>query len=112
MPAKLAPPSVVRTIAPHVPEPVRHRAVPSSHHSSRLTAVNELGLKSAGMAPPAGPGVVVVVELVEVVEGVVVVVEVVDLDMVVVVVVVEVAVVLLQAAAVRARAASATPISP
>jgi hypothetical protein len=41
---------------------VVHRAVPSIHHSSRLTAVNDLGWKPAGITPPTGIGVVVVVE--------------------------------------------------
>jgi hypothetical protein len=94
MPAKLAPPSVVRTIAPQVPELVRHRAVPSIHHSWRLTAVNDLGWKSAGMTPPPGPGMVVVVELVGA-----------EVE------VVELVGVLLHAAAVRVRTARAVPIT-
>ncbi len=43
MAVKLEPLFVVRTIALHVPEPLLQVAVPSSHHSCRLTAVNELG---------------------------------------------------------------------
>jgi hypothetical protein len=124
MPTKLEPPSVVRMMASQVPEPLRHRAVPSSHHSSRLTDVNEAGWKSAGITPPFGPVVAVlvdgVVEVVEVVAAVAVVVaSVVDdvviegvVDVVVVVDVVEAAGVLLQAAAVRARAAMAATTSP
>jgi hypothetical protein len=110
MPTKLEPPSVVRTIALQVPEPVRHRAVPSIHHSSRLTAVNEVGWKSAGMTPPGGTGNVVAVEdVVEVVEDV-------DEDVDVVELVEDVDVaegvdVLPQAAPARVSAATVTPIS-
>ncbi len=68
--------------------------------------MNEIGWKSAGITPPRGPGVVVVVERVEVVEGVDVAAEVEGVDVELV------EVVLLQAAAVSARAAKATPISP
>jgi len=97
-----------------------HRAVPSIHHSSRLTAVNEIGRKSAGSTPPGGfapvpggvvPGAVVgvtvevvgVVEVVEDVEDVGA--PVVDVELL------EAAGELLQAALVRASAATATPIS-
>ncbi len=122
MPAKLEPPSVVRTIAPQIPGPVRHRALPSNHHSSRLTAVNEVAWKSAGITPPAGTGDVVVVEPVESVVDVVDEVsvdevevdevEVDEVEIVVELVVVVVVGVLLQAAPARARAAKATPNRP
>src|ERR1019366_3097101 len=53
---------------PQVPDPVRHRAVPSIHHASRLTAVNEVAWKPVGIGPPGGPttgtGAAVVGELV------------------------------------------------
>ena len=66
MPEKLAPPLVVRRIASQIPCPDAHRAVPSTHHSSRLTAVNELGWKSVGM-PAGGALLPVMNEVVEVV---------------------------------------------
>jgi hypothetical protein len=99
---------VVRRMAPQVPDPVRHRAVPSIHHASRLTAVNEVAWKPVGIGPPGGPttgtGAVVVAGLVVELDGLVV---------VEATVVAEVeggeAVVLPHAAPVRARAVTATP---
>jgi len=95
-------------MAPQVPEPVRHRAVPSIHHSSRLTAVKEVGWKFAGITPPGGAGVVVVVEPVEPVVDVVEVADVLvvaeDVD------VAEGVVVPPQAAPTKVSAATATPI--
>ena len=100
---------MVRRMAPQVPDPVRHRAVPSIHHASRLTAVNELAWKPAGIGPPggptAGPGAVVVGELVVELVGPVVVeavVEEVDRG--------EEFGVLPHAAPVRARAVTTTPV--
>ena len=48
-PAKVAPPSVVRTMARHVPVPFGQRADPSIHQSSRLAAVNQVGAKETGI---------------------------------------------------------------
>ena len=65
--------------------------------------MNDLGWKSAGMTPPPGPGMVVVVELVGA--------EVEVVELVEDVAVVEVVGVLLHAAAVRVRTARAVPIT-
>jgi hypothetical protein len=97
-------------MAPHVPDPVRHRAVPSTHHASKLTAVNEVDWKPAGTGPPggltAGRGAVVVgafrVELVGTVVVEMAVVEEVDRG--------EEAGLLPHAAPVMARAVRTTPV--
>jgi hypothetical protein len=68
MPTKWAPPSVVRTI--DVQTGLEQGACPSNQNCWADTAVNDTGEKPAGTGPPGGAvaGVVVVVELVDVVE--------------------------------------------
>jgi hypothetical protein len=51
-PAKLTPPSVVRTIDVH--GGFEHGAVPSSHHVSSLIAVNDPGSNPGGTGPEGG----------------------------------------------------------